>query len=132
MACRRWYLADEFNDESAAQANGRSSRSVETNGIDGHRCLWLTVLTAIGRPGGRYLVEGGQPLLVDGAENGVVRRQLRILVDQEELTSVRSRTGIRHGQHASGVGDRLVQRWTARIVLVGGVLVVELIAGSSR
>ena len=54
------------------------------------------ILSSVARPG-----------LVDGAEDGVVRRQLRVLVHEEELAAVGARAGVGHRQRAARIDHRL-------------------------
>src|SRR5699024_9303983 len=52
------------------------------------------------------LVQGGQPLVADLAEDVVRRWQCGVLRDEEELGAVGVRAGVSHCQGASRVGQR--------------------------
>lgn len=92
----------------------------------------MPVLAAAGDAGLGDLVQGGEPVGLDGAEHGVLRRQLGVLVDHEELAAVGAGPGVGHGQGAARVEDGLLRLGVVRRVLVGGVFVGELVARAAR
>ncbi len=77
---------------------------------------------------GRDLVQGGETGLVDRPEGRVVRRQRRVLVDEEELAAVGAGSGVGHRERAARVDHRVLQIGAVRLVLIGRVLVRELVA----
>src|ERR1700736_787921 len=104
---------------------------VETDVLDVDRSLRQTVRAAVDCSGGRDLVQGGQAVRLDGAEDGEARRELRVLVHQEELAAIGTRATVRHCNRAPGIGDQFFQLWASVGVLVRWVLVGELIAGTA-
>src|SRR5699024_9671166 len=76
------------------------------------------------------LVQGGQTLVADLAEDVVRRRQRGVLRDEEELRAVGVRAGIRHCQGATRVGQRGLALALGHTV--ERELVAELVARSTR
>src|SRR5258708_7790917 len=72
--------------------------SVQLNRLDLNGKLGLAVALAGGRIHSRRgdLVQRREPRLVDGAKGGVVRRQRGVLVNEEELAAVGTRSGVGH------------------------------------
>src|ERR1700752_2600430 len=102
--------------------------SVEQNRPDLNGGLRLASRASVGSACRGDLVQRGKAGLVDGAENRVVRRQLRILVHQEELAAVGAWPGIGHGQRASRIHHRLAQLGIVGLEPVGRGLLFELVA----
>src|SRR6185437_11675187 len=111
-----------------AGAGWSSLSSVELDRLDLDVVLRLAVLASVSRAGRGDLVKRRQAGLVDGAEYRVIRRQLRVLVHQEELTAIGARARVGHRQRAARIHHRLLQLGVVGLELVGRVLVVELVS----